>query len=157
MDTWKAEGRGPHFEPAPFCSQYVQSMWSACIQTVHMCGRAQSKDLLRVEKTPFALRLLPQESNEMTCLCCKTGLENIELCSLCTKCLQHGCSPDGILNSGYLASNSFPLPGVTSVFSSSLLSCFLATYSNLQYLLEFATHQLPTHNSTGTSNIFRER
>lgn len=157
VDMWRAEGRGPHLSwliLQPVCAIHVVSMHTG---SAHVCTYSeQTKDFLHVEKTPFALRHLPQGSDEMMCLHCKTGLGNIDLCSLCTKCLQHGCSPDGtlidkVLGFQYLFSSRCNLLCV----SSSLLSCFLATYSSLQYLHEFTTHQLPTHNSTQTSNIFR--
>lgn len=61
-------GKGASFEPAHFCSQYVQPLGLACIQTMHMCVHAQSKGLCALGETPFALRHLPEESDETTAL-----------------------------------------------------------------------------------------
>lgn len=90
------------------------------------------------------------------CLYCKTGLGGKESCAHFAKCLRNGCPRNGIPIQDTWFLRVFPLPGVTFFVFSSFLSCFLATYSNLQYLPEFVTHQLHTHNSTGTANIFRE-
>lgn len=127
----------------------MEPMWSECMQTNTCVYVLRARDFLCVEKNTLCPKIpASEESNEMTRLHCKTSLGGkIELCSLCTKCLQHGCFQMESLF-GYLASNIFSLPSIIFCVSSSLLSCFLANYSNLQYSHEFATHQLPTHNST---------
>lgn len=133
--------------PAHFCNQYVQPMWSEWMQTTRVYV-LRARDFLRVEKNTLCPKIpASEESNEMTRLHCKTSLGGkVELCSLCTKCQQHSCFLNGILIQDTWLLIFFFLPSIIFCVSS-LLSCFLANYSNLQYLHEFATHLLPTHNS----------
>lgn len=109
--------------------------------------------------TPFALRHLPQKNTvKWHVRIAKLGLgESRAVLTLHQAFLQHGCFPHTILiQSTWFLMFFFSCRCNLLCVSSSLLSCFLATYSNFQYLHEFATYQLLTHNSTETSNIFRK-
>lgn len=141
----EGRGMGSSFEPAHFCSQYVQPMWSACMQTntthVFTCSQQGTFFSWRkhFENTLCAKTPTSEENNERTGRHCKAGLGGkVELCALCTKCLY--VSAAWLLHkwnrySRYLAFNIFSSSRCNLLcVSSSLLSCFLATYSNFQLL-----------------------
>lgn len=137
VDTQKVEGWGSHLNwllsTASVCNPCGHIM-HACMQTAHVSIRAWSKGFPYVEKTSSAPRHLCQ-SDEMTGLYCKTRLGGKSCTHFVLSVFRVAAPHVKSFCQGTWFLIFFSFLGVNfSVFSSSLLCCFLATYSNLQYL-----------------------